>query len=147
MSVRRGILGLGLALAACSGRRATEVVGGPDASLPDAAPAEAGDASFDAIEDAVPEAEAEAGPDVGCVAACDAAQSVGCASDDLSDCVLACDDLASAYPACLSQIAALDACTAAAPASAWSCDGDGFATLSACQTELAGRAACLGADQ
>lgn len=140
MSARRGIPGLVLFLAACSGRSGVEVVAGPDASTSDAGPVEAGDAG--ALD-----AEAEAGPDVGCVDACNAAQSVGCANDDLSDCVLACDDLATACPACLAEMAAFNACSAAAPANAWSCDSDGFAKLSACTAELAARETCRAADQ
>ncbi len=140
LPVRRGILGCGLLLAACSGRSGAEILSGPDACCADASPIEAGDASPDttAPADAAPDA-----PDAGCVDACNAAQSVGCASDDLSDCVLACDDFASQFPKCLGEIAAVDTCTAQAPATAWSCDGDGFAKLSACQSELAARQACF----
>lgn len=134
--------------AACGGRRGAEVLGG-DASVSEldgAAPDALDDGA--SVTDARVTSDAEGADGAGshaasCVAGCAAAARTGCPADELSDCVLDCEELASAFPSCAAALDDDEACRAAAPASAWSCDADGFAALAACDAERAERDACI----
>lgn len=126
----------------CGGRHGTYVVseGGAPA---EAGPGNGSGGASDAGADAQP--DGEAGANTACIDWCNTALSVGCAQDEMNDCLLGCDDFIAQFPLCASQINAVNACAAAEPTHHWFCDTDGFAALRAsyCATENTAMQDCL----
>lgn len=135
---------------ACGGRRGAYVVGaaglgGDGGGFGDAAAnGEASAARDAAASDGDAASNDAAAASVHCLEACDAAQSVGCANDNMQDCLNGCIDLAEQFPMCATLWNAYNECAAAAAKSAWYCDSDGFAKLSgACTSEDNAAQACF----
>lgn len=79
-----------------------------------------------------------------CIDACDAAQNIGCSSDNMQDCTNSCEDLIAQFPMCAELWITYNTCAAAAPKSAWHCDADGFAQLTgACTNQSNAAQTCF----
>lgn len=127
----------------CSGRKGTYVVA-PDGAPPEAGPEGGSGGATDASTDASTDG-GEGGVTPACIGACATALSVGCASDEMNQCLLACGDTRDQFPACASEYDAFNTCAAAEPASHYYCDTDGFATLDAsyCAAEKSAFQSCV----